>query len=102
MDNFYFPAALIPLVMTDDPAKRAKLEEQFGVTQDEAVTTLIEATCWGDGLPQFQDGKGTPDERREAFRAKYREQQRRKFEDMPVPVQPTRYRTRPPKRRTLH
>ena len=39
MTNFYFPADLIPLAMTDDAKLRAKLEQQFGVAQDEAVTT---------------------------------------------------------------
>jgi hypothetical protein len=54
------------LVMADD---LRDLELQLKITQEQAVTDLIEHTSWGDGLPQFRSGKGTSKERRDALRA---------------------------------
>jgi hypothetical protein len=62
---------LWPLILTDNPAEVARLETAFATTQAEAVNQMIEDTCWGDDLPEFVGGKGTPAHRRSALRIAY-------------------------------
>ena len=67
-------AILWQLIFADDPAEIARLEALLGGTQTEAVDEFIEQSCWGEDVPRFVGGKGTPAERREALRAAYRAQ----------------------------
>jgi hypothetical protein len=62
------------LIKAIDEAEIAELERQFGLTQSSAVTHFIEQTEWGlEAFPEFQDRKGTPDERLEVLRARWKE-----------------------------
>jgi hypothetical protein len=67
-----WPKERIALILTDDADEVKKLEAQLGVTQHGAVTDLIERSCWAEDFPQFADGKGTPEERRNAIISLYR------------------------------
>jgi hypothetical protein len=54
---------VIPFVLTDDPAKIAAFQKQFGISQQQAVDHMIEHSCWGEDLPELRRDKGTPAER---------------------------------------
>jgi hypothetical protein len=57
------------LVKADDPAEIRRLETMLECTQEEAVNHFIEETCWRLDMPEFCDGRGTPEERLAALRA---------------------------------
>jgi len=59
------------LIMSDDPAVIARLEEKLDGSQSEAVDEYIENSCWSQDLPHLVGNRGTPVERREALRAAY-------------------------------
>jgi hypothetical protein len=70
----YSPGALIPYVLTKDPAKLADHQKTFGISQDAAVDVLIEETDWGgQDLPHLRGNKGTAPERLREMRRVLRE-----------------------------
>jgi hypothetical protein len=60
-------AGLRKLVCATDAQEIAALEALTGYSQQHAVDHYIEGSCWGEDLPQYEGGKGTPGERREAL-----------------------------------
>ena len=60
------------LVLADDPAEIARLEERAEATQAEAVDYFIERSAWGVDVGAFTGGKGSPAARRAALRAALR------------------------------
>ena len=60
------------LVEMDDEEDIRQLEALLGCTQEEAVNHFIEGSCCGEDLPEFCDGKGTPQARLMALRALWR------------------------------
>ena len=68
------PGALIPYVLTVDPAKISNFQKEFGISQDAAVDVLIENTDWGaEDLPHLLGKKGEPGERLRELRRILRE-----------------------------
>jgi hypothetical protein len=59
------------LILTEDPKKIAKLEDEYGLTQQETVDKLIEKSCWSEDVAEYVGGKGTARERLTALRAAY-------------------------------
>lgn len=60
------------LIKTSDPKQVAVLERRFGITQENAVVHFVEQTDWGiETFPQYQDRRGTFQERLAALRAKW-------------------------------
>jgi hypothetical protein len=60
------------LIMADN--QKDMIEAELGITRDQAVTDILENTNWGEGLPQFHNGAGTPQQRLEALRRAHHEQ----------------------------
>ena len=60
------------LVLADDPAEIARLEERAEATQAEAVDYFIERSSSSVDVAAFAGGKGTPTVRRAALRAALR------------------------------
>jgi len=58
------------LVWADDPQHIAGLEAACGMTQAESIDDWIEGSCYTNDpdIKPFVGGKGTPEERRAAFR----------------------------------
>ena len=58
------------LIWADEPDQIAGLEAACGMTQAESIDDWIEQSCWSDDehMKPFVGGKGTPEERRAAFR----------------------------------
>jgi hypothetical protein len=58
------------LIWADEPDHIAGLEAACGMTQAESIDDWIEESCWSDDehMKPFVGGKGTPEERRAAFR----------------------------------
>lgn len=60
------------LVEATETQQIAKLEAEFGFSQQDAVTNVIEATDLGAHVfPQYQNGNGTAHERLAALRVKW-------------------------------
>ena len=60
------------LVLADDEAEIARLEERAEATQAEAVDYFIERSAWSVDVAAFAGGKGTAAARRAALRAALR------------------------------
>jgi hypothetical protein len=58
------------LIWADEPDQIAGLEAVCGMTQAETIDDWIEKSCWNEDehMKPFVGGKGTPEERRAAFR----------------------------------
>jgi hypothetical protein len=63
------------LILAEDPGQVAQLETLIGKAQNEAVDHFIERSYWGEDVPAFVGGKGTPTERRAALLTAYRAHQ---------------------------
>lgn len=62
------------LIHAADPNEIVRLEQEFSTTLENAVTHFIEQTAWGiKNFPQYQDGKGSLEERYAALRVKKHE-----------------------------
>lgn len=62
------------LVKATDPSEVADLETRFGLSQRNAVKHFVEQTEWGiETFPEFQDRRGSPEERLAALRARWNE-----------------------------
>ncbi len=66
---FDFVDKFLWLIAATNPEYVAKLEAEAEITQAEAVDYFIEETCWGNDLPDYVGGRGTPAERLKAFRS---------------------------------
>ena len=60
------------LVNATDGDEIARLEAEFGFSQEGAVTHFVEQTEWGmETFPEYQDRKGSFQERLAALRSKW-------------------------------
>ncbi len=60
------------LVKATDKTEVAEFEARFGFSQEDAVTHFVEQTEWGmETFPEFQDRRGSFQERLEALRSRW-------------------------------
>lgn len=66
-------AAAQELVRSYNAEEISELETLLGCTRDEAVSHFVEESCCSDDLPDFVGGKGTPEDRRYALLALWKD-----------------------------